>query len=66
MLARCFKGNFRKVIWLSAIPLMILGMAITGLAIAKSTTTPVLAKTDCKAKAAKLMNLMEANAPLYR
>jgi hypothetical protein len=36
------------------------------MAIAKSSTTPVSATTDCKAKAAKLMYLMEANAPLYR
>ena len=62
MLAR----NIRKVIWLSAFTLIILGTAISGLAVAKGTTTPVSANTDCKAKAAKLMNLMEANAPLIR
>jgi hypothetical protein len=66
MLTWCFRRNLRTVIWLSAIALIVLGTAITGLAVAKSPTTPLLAKTDCKAKAAKLMELMEANAPLYR
>ena len=66
MLARSFKHNFHKVIWLTAITLILAGSAITGLALAASTTTPFHVKTNCKANAAKLMNLMEANAPLYR
>jgi hypothetical protein len=75
MQADCLKRDFRKVMALSLVIAGVIAIAIAGFAVAagqpilsmaaNENRSPML-KTDCKAKADKLMRLMEATAPVVR
>lgn len=70
-----FEHNFRKSVALSLVTAGVMAFAITGFAVAANRTTfvvaasesrPITLKTNCNAKADKLLRMLEAKAPVIK